>query len=125
MDLGFLHPKIIGCQLRSLRRFLGRSSSLVGLPKLYLQVRDLLLGRGQLYFSIVELLALLLNLVLGILEASLSTSSLLLLYRQLCEQLLVLLLCCTQGLIGLDTKVSLDPSFIAGVSPLSLATNTS
>ena len=73
----------------------------------------------------MELLTLLLNLVLGILEAGLSASSLPLLYRQLCGQLLVLLLCCTQGLVGLDSKVSLDPSFVAGVFPHSSATNTS
>ena len=60
-DLGLLHPKIIGCLLQNLRHFLGRPGSLLGLPKLCLQVRDLLLSLGQLYFSIVELLALLLS----------------------------------------------------------------
>ena len=73
----------------------------------------------------MELLALLLNLALGILEAGLSSSSLPLLRHQLRRQLLVLLLCYTQGLVGLGTKVSLDPSFIAGIFPHSSAMNTS
>ena len=63
----------------------------------------------------MELLALLLNLVLSFLEADLSTPSLPLLGYQLRNQLLVLLLRCTQGLTGLGVKVSLDPSFVAGI----------
>ena len=114
-DLGLLHPKIIGCLLQKLRHFFGRSASLLGLPKLFLQVRDLLLSLGQLYFSIVELLALLLSLVLSVLKAGLNAPSFPLFHRQLHEQLLVLLLRCIQGLVGLGAKVSLDPGFVTGV----------
>ena len=64
----------------------------------------------------MELLALLFNLVLSFLEAGLSTPSLPLLGYQLHNQLLVLLLRCTQGLTGLGVKVSLDPSFIVSIS---------
>ena len=87
-NLGFLHPKFIRCLLRGLHYFFG-------LSKFCLQVRDLLLGRDQLYFGIVELLAFLLSLVLGVLEAGLSAPSLLFLRGQLRGQHLVLLLRCT------------------------------
>ena len=81
----------------------------------------MLLGRDQLYFGIVELLAFLLSLVLGVLEASLSAHSLLFLRGQLRGQHLVLLLRCTQGFACLGAKVSLDPGFIASFFHLLLS----
>ena len=72
-------------------------------------------GRGQLYFSIMKPFALLLNLVLGILQAGLNALSLPFLNYQLRRKLLVLLLSGIQGLVGLEAKVGLDPSLISGV----------
>ena len=69
-------------------------------------------GRGQLYFSIMKPFALLLNLVLGILQAGLNTLPPSLLNGQLHNELLVLLLSCTKGLTGLGMKVGLDPGIL-------------
>ena len=114
-DLGLLHPKVIGCLLRSLRYFLGRPSSLLGFLQFCLQFQDLLFGRGQLYLSVMEPFALLLNLVLGILQVGLSALLPSLPSGQLCNKLLILLLHYVQGLAGLDAKVDLDPSLVSGI----------
>ena len=63
----------------------------------------------------MELFALLLSLVLGILQAGLNTLPPSLLSGQLHNELLVLLLSCTKGLTGLGMKVGLDPSLIPGI----------
>ena len=63
----------------------------------------------------MELLALLLSLVLSVLEVGLNAPSLPFLRCQLCGQLLVLMLRCTQGFVGLGAKVSLNPGFVTGV----------
>ena len=63
----------------------------------------------------IELFALILSLVLGILKTSLSTLPCPLFNRQLCSELLVLLFNYAQGLAGLGTKVGLDPNLVLGV----------
>ena len=68
----------------------------------------------------MKLFALLLNLVLGVLRAGLSTLPPPLLSSQLHNKLLVLLLNYTQCLVGFGTKVGLNPSLILSIlHPLS------
>ena len=117
MDLNLLHPEDVGFLLRGFCSFLSHPSSLLSILQFCLQIQDLLFGRGQLYLNIMKLFALLLNLVLGILQASLSTLPPPLLSGQLCNKLLVLLLNYAQCLIGLDTKVGLNPSLIMSILP--------
>ena len=63
----------------------------------------------------MELFTLLLNLVLSVLQAGLSTLPPPFLNSQLRSELLVLLLNCAQGLTSLSTKVGLDPSLIPSI----------
>lgn len=80
----------------------------------------MLLGCGLLYLNVIELFALLLSLVLGIVQAGLSILPPPLLRSQLCSELLVLLLSSAQGLAGLDAKVGPDPGLISGIFHLLL-----
>ena len=63
----------------------------------------------------IELFALILSLVLGIFQTSLSTLSHLILRSQLYVELLVLLLSDSQGPVGLGTEVGLNSSVILGI----------
>ena len=63
----------------------------------------------------IELFALILSLVLGIFQTSLSTLSHLILCSQLYVELLVLLLSGSQGPAGLGTEVGLNSSVILGI----------
>ena len=63
----------------------------------------------------IKLFALILSLVLGIFQTSLSTLSHLILRSQLYVELLVLLLSGSQGPVGLGTEVSLNSSIILGI----------
>ena len=63
----------------------------------------------------IDLFALILSLVLGIFQTSLSTLSHLILRSQLYVELLVLLLSGSQGPVGLGTEVGLNSSVILGI----------
>ena len=63
----------------------------------------------------IELFALILSLVLGNFQTSLSTLSHLILRSQLYVELLVLLLSGSQGPVGLGTEVGLNSSVILGI----------
>ena len=95
--------------------FLGRPSGNFGLLQLSFKVQDQLLMCGQLYLNEIELFALILNLVLYILQLSLSAPTCPLFNSQLSGQLLVFLLHGPQGLIRLSAEVGLNPSLISGV----------
>ena len=101
--------------LQSLSSFLGYPSCFLGLLQLWLQLQDQLFLCGQLYFSMIELFVLVLNLVLGILLTSLSILPCPLLRDQLGVKLLVLLLGSSQGPVGLGAKVGLNLDFISSI----------
>ena len=89
---------------RGLHSFLGYPSDGFGLLQLSFEVQDQLFLYVKLYLSEIELFALILNLVLGILQPNLSVPSRPLLNSQLSGQLLVFLLHGPQGLIRLSTE---------------------
>ena len=60
----------------------------------------------------IELFALVFNLVLGIFQASLSASTYPLFGYQLSCKLLVFLFCSAQGLISLVTEIGFNPGFV-------------
>ena len=68
----FLHLMFIGCLLQGLCNFLGYPSCLLGSLQLCLQLHDHLFLGGQLYLSMIGPFAVILDLVLGILQTSLS-----------------------------------------------------
>ena len=63
----------------------------------------------------IELFVLILSLVLGIFQTDLSTLLCPFLHDQLCVELLVLLLNCSQNYVGFGAKVGLNPSLIPGI----------
>ena len=109
--LRFLHPTFVGCRLRDLGNFPGHPGCIFSFLQLGFKIHDQLSLGGQLYLNEMKLL----TLVLGILQARLGTQTRPFLSNQLAGELLVLLFSCTQGLVGLGAKVSLDPGFVPGV----------
>ena len=100
---------------RGLHSFLGYPSGGFGLLQLSFEVQDQLFLYVKLYLSEIELFALILNLVLGILQPNLSVPPRPLLNSQLSGQLLVFLLRGPQGLIRLSTEVGLNPGLVSSV----------
>ena len=101
--------------LRGLHGFFDCPSFSFSFLKLFLQLQDLLLLCGELYLSEIELPTLVLNLVLGILQASLSTLSRSILGSQLSGKFLTLLFGGAQGPVGLNMEIGLSLSFISGI----------